>query len=52
MEILALNEVEIPALSEVEMWAYPSLGHYVSSKDETPFPHSGRAFRCNLFYLV
>lgn len=30
-----------------EMWAYPSLGHYVSSKDETPFPHSGRAFRSN-----
>ena len=49
MENLALNEVEIPALSEVEMWAYPSLGHSVPSEDGTSFPHSGRALRCNLF---
>lgn len=34
----------------VKIWAYPSLGHSVSSEDETPFPHSGRAFRCNLFW--
>ena len=37
-------------MSGVEVWAYPSLGHAVSSSVETPFPHSGRAFRFNLFW--